>query len=74
MNNKPSDTGGAHLCFTTNDMDEVYRRLQANDVRLHCPPQDNGPAVVIYFRDPDGCVLEATQAKPRQEGRAERGR
>ncbi len=63
--NKPSDTGSAHLCFSTNDMEEVYRRLQANNVRLHCPPQDNGPAVVIYFRDPDGCVLEATQAKPR---------
>ena len=61
--NKPSDTGSAHLCFRTDNMDEVYRKLVANNVRLHCAPQDNGPAIVIYFRDPDGCVLEATQPK-----------
>ncbi len=61
--NKPSDTGSAHLCFRTDDIQEVYRKLVANNVRLHCAPQDNGPAIVIYFRDPDGCVLEATQVK-----------
>jgi glyoxylase I family protein len=65
IDNKPSDTGSAHICFKTDNMEEVYRRLKANNVRLHCPPQDNGPAIVIYFRDPDGCVLEATQPKSR---------
>jgi glyoxylase I family protein len=61
--NRPSDTGSAHLCFKTDNMDEVYRKLVANNVPLHCSPQDNGPAIVIYFRDPDGSVLEATQPK-----------
>jgi glyoxylase I family protein len=61
--NKPSDTGSAHICFRTDNMDEVYRRLQTHNVPLHCVPQDNGPAIVIYFRDPDGCILEATQPK-----------
>lgn len=61
--NKPSDTGSAHICFRTDDIYGVYRKLQAHNVRLHCTPQDNGPAIVIYFRDPDGCVLEVTQPK-----------
>jgi catechol 2,3-dioxygenase-like lactoylglutathione lyase family enzyme len=63
VDNKPSDTGSAHICFRTDNMQEVYEKLVANNVRLHCTPQDNGRAVVIYFRDPDGCVLEATQPK-----------
>jgi glyoxylase I family protein len=63
VDNKPSDTGSAHICFRTDNIQEVYEKLLANNVRLHCAPQDNGPAVVIYFRDPDGCVLEATQPK-----------
>jgi len=63
IDNKPSDTGSAHICFKTDDIEEVYRKLAANNVRLHCTPHDNGPAIVIYFRDPDGCVLEATQPK-----------
>ena len=62
-NNLPSDTGSGHLCFRTDNIREVYEKLVANDVRLHCTPQDNGRAVVIYFRDPDGCILEATQPK-----------
>jgi glyoxylase I family protein len=61
--NKPSDTGSAHVCLQTDNVDEVYRRLVAKNVRLHCAPQDNGRAVVLYFRDPDGCILEATQPK-----------
>ncbi len=73
MDNKPSDTGSAHICFETDNMEEVYRKLVANNVRLHCTPQDNGPAVVIYFRDPDGCVLEATQRKSRLEADSKQG-
>jgi len=63
VDNEPSDTGSAHVCFTTNNIREVYEKLRANNVRLHCTPQDNGKALVVYFRDPDGCVLEATQPK-----------
>lgn len=63
VDNKPSDTGSAHLCFKTDDIQKVYKTLVANNVRLHCTPQDNGKAIVIYFRDPDGCILEVTQPK-----------
>ena len=63
IDNKPSDTGSAHLCFKTGNIQEAYDKLVAANVRMHCTPQDNGKAVVIYFRDPDGCILEATQPK-----------
>ena len=59
--NQASDTGSAHVCFRTDDMQGLYDKLSAEGVRLHCYPQNNGRAIVIYFRDPDGIILEATQ-------------
>jgi catechol 2,3-dioxygenase-like lactoylglutathione lyase family enzyme len=59
--NKAGDTGSAHLCFRTDNIQELYRTLSENGVRLHCSPQDNKRAWVFFFRDPDGIILEATQ-------------
>ena len=66
VDNKPSDTGSGHICFISNDIQALYKTLTANDVRMHCEPQDVGPCWVIYFRDPDGCILEAVQYKEPQ--------
>jgi catechol 2,3-dioxygenase-like lactoylglutathione lyase family enzyme len=61
---RASDTGSAHVCFKTENIQELYKKLLANGTRLHCTPQNLGKVWVIYFRDPDGIVLEAMQGDP----------
>jgi len=61
LNNKASDTGSAHVCFKTDNIQELYERLLGNGVRFHCTPQHIGFGWVTYFRDPDGIILEAAQ-------------
>jgi len=61
LDNKASDTGSAHVCFKTDNIQELYQRLLASGVRLHCTPQHIGFGWVMYFRDPDGIILEAAQ-------------
>ena len=64
VDNKTSDTGAAHICFKTDNVQELYRKLVANGIRLHCAPQHIGFGWVMYFRDPDGIILEAAQDDP----------
>jgi catechol 2,3-dioxygenase-like lactoylglutathione lyase family enzyme len=59
--NKASDTGAAHVCFKTDDIRSLYEKLKAHGLQIHCVPQDIGFAQVMYFRDPDGIILEAVQ-------------
>jgi len=61
VDNKAGDTGSAHVCFKTDNIQKLHQKLLENKVRLHCDPQDIGFAKVMYFRDPDGIVLEAVQ-------------
>ena len=63
VDNKPSDTGSAHVCFNTDNIQSLFERLSENKVRLHCSPQDFGFGQVMYFRDPDGIILEAIQGE-----------
>lgn len=63
VDNKASDTGSAHVCFQTDDIEELYRKLLAINARLHCAPQQLDNAKVMYFRDPDGIILEAAQGE-----------
>jgi len=63
IGNQASDTGGAHICFKTENIQELYERLLANNVRTHCAPQTLERAQVMYFRDPDGIILEAAQGE-----------
>lgn len=63
VDNKASDTGSVHVCFKTENIQEVYQKLLANGVLLHCDPQDIGFARVMYFRDPDGIILEAVEGE-----------
>ena len=64
VDNKASDTGSAHVCFQTENIQELHKKLTAHGVRLHCTPQHLGGVWVMYFRDPDGIVLEAMQGDP----------
>ncbi len=61
LDNKASDTGSAHVCFKTDNVQGFYQKLLENGVRTHCPPQHIGFGWVMYFRDPDGIILEAAQ-------------
>ena len=63
VDNKASDTGSAHVCFKTDNIEELYRKLLENKARLHCAPQQLDNAKVMYFRDPDGIILEAAQGE-----------
>ena len=62
--NKASDTGSAHICFKTDDIQALYRKLSDYGVKRHCEPQSLGGVEVIYFRDPDGIIVEAMQGDP----------
>ena len=62
-NNRASDTGAAHVCFKTEDINALYEKLLANKVTVHCSPQKGLSNVILYFRDPDGIILEAIEGK-----------
>jgi len=63
VDHRACDIGSAHVCFKTQNIQELYERLIVNRVRVHCPPQILGRARVFYFRDPDGIILEAAQGE-----------
>jgi len=63
VDNRASDTGCAHVCFKTDNIQGLYQRLLASGVRLHSTPQHIGFGWVMYFRDPDGIILEAAQGE-----------
>lgn len=64
IGNKPSDTGSMHVCFLTDDIEDLHRRLAESGAVIHCAPQHIGETTVFYFRDPDGVVLEAMGGAP----------
>jgi len=63
--NRPvCDHGITHLCFTVEDLDTEYERLQSSGMVFHCSPQSMGPDTrVTYGRDPDGNVIELMEIK-----------
>jgi glyoxylase I family protein len=51
-----------HLAFEVDDLDEACVRLAENGVRLAGGPMPRGDGYVqVFFRDPDGHVLELFQ-------------
>lgn len=64
VDHEANDTGSAHVCFKTENIQDLYKKLSANGMRIHCAPQNLGGVWVIYFRDPDGIILEAMQGDP----------
>lgn len=64
-------TSISELCFTVEDIDQEYQRLKALGVNFLSAPQtfDSrryglGKSRAVYFRDPDGNILELIQPLP----------
>ena len=58
----------SEICFRTSDIDRLYAHLQQRGVPCLSAPQrfdfsasGFGKSKAVYFRDPDGIVLEAMQ-------------
>ena len=68
---RPADlftTSVSELCFETDDIETLYRRLREQGTECLSEPQDFdftasgfGKSRAFYFRDPDGIILEAMQ-------------
>lgn len=63
-----STTGISELCLTVSDIDEAFHRLSQAGVRFLSEPQTFdftaqgfGRSRAVYFRDPDGTILELLQ-------------
>lgn len=61
-------TSISELCFHCEDIDKLYRHLQEHHVECLSEPQSFdftkygfGKSRAIYFKDPDGIILEAIQ-------------
>jgi catechol 2,3-dioxygenase-like lactoylglutathione lyase family enzyme len=63
VDHKASDVGAGHICFKTDDIQALYEKLLANNAVVHCSPQKGISNKVMYFRDPDGIILEAVEGK-----------
>lgn len=62
--------GTSHLCFQIADILELYQSLLVQGVRFKTPPVKitagpNEGGLVVYFFDPDGCILELFQPPDR---------
>ena len=59
--------GATHLCFTVDDLQAEYNRLQNCGVRFETPPKfsetSGGRLGVIYARDPEGNWLELIEGE-----------
>ncbi len=67
---QPNAIGLRHIAFRVQNMDTVYKRLQAAGVAFIGPPvrvpgqvitHDAGDKSLCYFHDPDGVLLELAQ-------------
>jgi len=62
-NHNASDIGASHICFKTDDINALYEKLLASNVQVHCSPQEGISNLIMYFRDPDGIILEVIEGK-----------
>jgi catechol 2,3-dioxygenase-like lactoylglutathione lyase family enzyme len=51
------------LTIRVPDCQEAYEVLKSRGARFLTPPVDWGPEIRCFFRDPDGHLLEISQAK-----------
>ena len=65
VDHKASDVGSGHVCFQTDNIQALYEKLLANNAVIHCSPQKGASNRVMYFRDPDGIIVEAVKGETR---------
>jgi catechol 2,3-dioxygenase-like lactoylglutathione lyase family enzyme len=51
------------MTFRVASCREAYAQLRERGAQFLTPPIDNGPEIRCFFRDPDGHLLELSQAK-----------
>lgn len=61
----------SEICFTVDDIDAVYQTLRGRKVEFLSEPQEFdftkqglGKSKAVYFKDPDGIILELMQYLP----------
>ena len=54
----PESVGLRHVAFTVDSLEQAQERLAEHDVEFRF--EDHGNAHSLYFRDPDGNVIELT--------------
>ena len=54
---------GIHVEFSTDNLDELYKELQARGVRFHEPPHDEPWERSMTALDPDGYSVEIAQGQ-----------
>jgi len=58
------DVGSAHICFTVDNVLEMYEKLKSKEIRVVSEPmKDSKGNLMFYFYDPDGFTLEITSSK-----------
>jgi catechol 2,3-dioxygenase-like lactoylglutathione lyase family enzyme len=57
------DLGASHVAFTVENIDEEYKRLQAEGISFTCQPQvsPDKKAKVTFCFDPDGVPIELVE-------------
>jgi catechol 2,3-dioxygenase-like lactoylglutathione lyase family enzyme len=62
---RPFDYGYTHFCVSVTDIEAEYERLkQLGMTFAHSHPINLGEIVAIYGKDPDGNIIELTEAAP----------
>tara|TARA_B100000959_G_C14862959_1_gene575031 strand:+ start:105 stop:566 length:462 start_codon:yes stop_codon:yes gene_type:complete len=58
-----SNIGTSHLALTVDNLDDIYEKLLANNIKFNSPPQfsPDGYAKVSFCYDPDGTLIELVQ-------------
>ena len=60
----PSPDAVSHaMTFRVADCRAAYDQLTTRGARFLTPPIDNGPEVRCFFRDPDGHLIELSEAR-----------
>ncbi|WP_419420778.1 VOC family protein [Legionella sp. D16C41] len=61
--NRLDKYGYNHLCFAVDDIEELIKKLQHNDVKILSNILDFNDRKLIYFAGPDGIILELAELK-----------
>jgi catechol 2,3-dioxygenase-like lactoylglutathione lyase family enzyme len=52
------DVGSAHLCLQVRGMHGLYEQMRSDGVQFVSAPLRSGNVDFVYFRDPDGIMVE----------------